>query len=183
MNLVLNQTVLKSSNTNYTVNHYFSNLFIDQWSVDTNYSTYFQLCAPSFCTYMATDRTDLSRAITLFISLYGGLIFIFRLICPFLIDIIMQITCVIKINRHNRMLDLTNTIPVDKFIQWLTKFNLFKRADERAPDKIRQQKITTCFYMILLSSTYPILQLSAKWSVSIIEIGLLPVDFERSFSF
>ncbi|UJR07950.1 hypothetical protein I4U23_012229 [Adineta vaga] len=38
-----------------------------------------QACAPSFCTYNTIERMHLSNAMTLFISLYGGLIIILRL--------------------------------------------------------------------------------------------------------
>lgn len=55
-----------------------------------NYSKYFNSCAPLSCSYTTTDLTNLSHAITLFISLYGGLIIILRLISPIVIRILLK---------------------------------------------------------------------------------------------
>ena len=81
------KSILSSSGQYSSVNNHLHNLFIEEWSTEINYSKYFTECAPSFCKYNATAQIHGSYAITLFISLYGGLISIFRLIAPFLINI------------------------------------------------------------------------------------------------
>ncbi len=63
---------------------------MDEWSTQMNYVKYFHQCAPSRCTYTTTDKINLSYAVTLFISLYGGLIIIFRLISSFLVNILFK---------------------------------------------------------------------------------------------
>jgi len=73
-----------------SVNAYLLDLFMDDWSTQMNYLKYFHQCAPSRCTYTTTDKINLSYAITLFISLYGGLIIIFRLISSFLVNILFK---------------------------------------------------------------------------------------------
>ncbi|CAF4048764.1 unnamed protein product [Adineta steineri] len=84
-------SVLTSKQKNATVIDYLNDLFIEEWSIEMNYSKYFDECAVSYCTYTTTDRNDFTYAITLSISLYGGLIVIFRLIAPFLISIAMKL--------------------------------------------------------------------------------------------
>lgn len=84
-------SLLTSKQQNVSVNDYFNNLFIESWSTHINYSKYFEKCAPAYCTYTTTDQTSLSYAVTLFISLYGGLIIIFRFLVPFLIKVLLKI--------------------------------------------------------------------------------------------
>jgi len=83
-------SILSSNNQNVSVNDHLQDLFIDEWLLQMNYSKYFDQCAPSFCIYTTTDEHKLSYAITLFISLYGGLIIILRLITSFLVDISLK---------------------------------------------------------------------------------------------
>ncbi|CAF1633602.1 unnamed protein product, partial [Adineta steineri] len=83
-------SVLTSKQQNLSVNDYFNNLFIEEWLPQINYSEYFNECQPSVCTYTATDRANISYAITLFISLYGGLVIILRLIASFLVSVSLK---------------------------------------------------------------------------------------------
>ncbi|CAF3974147.1 unnamed protein product [Adineta steineri] len=80
-------SVLSSKQEKHSVNDYMKDLFIEEWSTKMNYSNYFDQCNASLCTYITKDQTNFYSAITLFISLYGGLTIILRLIVPFLINI------------------------------------------------------------------------------------------------
>ena len=91
MNIRWTDTVLSSKQGNISVYEHLLNLFVEEWSAEMNYSKYFDDCSPSLCTYTTTDRTNLSYAITLMISLYGGLIILLRLISPFLIHLFFKI--------------------------------------------------------------------------------------------
>ena len=113
-------------------------LFATNWSSNLNYSRYFDQCSPSMCTYTTTTRTVLSYAITLFISLYGGLIIILRLISSYIIDLFVKCT-----NRANNADEF-------KLIEWIKRLNLFKKAAERTDEATKRQRIITRFYLILL---------------------------------
>ena len=130
----LSNYVLQFENTNRTVHNHLSNLFIEQWIPKLNYSNYFNNCNPSICTYTTTDIIDDSYAVSLFISLYGGLIIILRLISPVLIKIVFKF----KSQSRNR-----------DFIRWLKQVNLFKNVQKRTEQDIKQQKITSYIYLIL----------------------------------
>ncbi|UJR34644.1 hypothetical protein I4U23_027421 [Adineta vaga] len=90
IHLDLNNSVLTSLVENHSVNDHFRDLFVKERSITINYSKYFDHCSPSLCTYTTTDRTDISSAITLFISLYGGLVIILRFMVPSLIHSVMN---------------------------------------------------------------------------------------------
>jgi hypothetical protein len=90
MNFNATESLLYSKQQNTTLNDHLLDLFIEEWSIKINYSKYFDDCAPSFCSYTITDQNNLSYAVTLFISLYGGLIIILRLIASFLIKISLK---------------------------------------------------------------------------------------------
>jgi hypothetical protein len=93
MGLNLTSYVLSSKQQKVSVNDLLSHLFIEEWSTKINYSQYFDECAPLSCTYKTADKTNFSHAITLFISLYGGLIIILRLITPFLVKVWLKLKC------------------------------------------------------------------------------------------
>ncbi|UJR06972.1 hypothetical protein I4U23_011260 [Adineta vaga] len=82
--------VLSSNKALVTVKNLLSNLFILNWSIKTNYLEYFNKCSPLHCTYTKTDQMNPSYVITLFISLYGGLIIILRLITTFLVKVVLE---------------------------------------------------------------------------------------------
>ena len=138
----LSDYVLQFENTNRTVHNHLSNLFIEQWITKLNYSNYFNNCNPSICTYTTTDIIDYSYAVGLFISLYGGLIITLRLISPVLIKLVFKI----KYQSRNRNL-----------IQWLKQVNLFKNAQKRTEQDIKQQKITSYIYLILFLTSIIVL--------------------------
>ncbi|CAF1195281.1 unnamed protein product [Adineta steineri] len=79
-------SVLTSKQQNLSFNDYLNELLIDEWSPKINYSKYFDQCHPSFCTYTTAHRSKFIYGITLFISLYGGLIMILRLTTSFIVN-------------------------------------------------------------------------------------------------
>ena len=152
MNLNLSDYVLLSNKTNRTLHNHLSNLFIDEWKTTLNYSAYLKNCNPSTCTYTVTNTINYSYTITLFISLYGGLILILRSISSFLINILSKLRC-----RSTNRISLQRPfaswkMSLQKCVEWIKQLNLFKVANKRTEDDIKQQKLTTRVYLILLSS-------------------------------
>ncbi|CAF1199869.1 unnamed protein product [Adineta ricciae] len=141
---------LNQTNFNWSVPLAFSNrkkvplnilltdLFVEEWSTEINYFTYFLKCSSKFCTYTETNQANVAYTITLLISLYGGLTIILRLISNYLINISL------KVERR-------------KFLTWIKQLNLFKLANERTDEDIEQQRIITRVYFILLTGSIIIL--------------------------
>ncbi|CAF1497941.1 unnamed protein product, partial [Adineta steineri] len=153
MNFHANDSILNSRHENKSVNKYLNNLFIMNWSPEIDYTKYFHQCSPSNCTYSKKDQTELSHGITLFISLYGGLIIILRLIASWSIDILSKIKCCSR--KRNPNSDENGKIL--KFIESVKRLNLFKNVNDRTETGIKQQKIITCVYLILLTGSICIL--------------------------
>ena len=93
MNVNWADLILSSKQQNVSLYNHLLNLFIDQWSIEVNYSKYFSECAPSSCTYTTTNYNSIYYAITLLLSLYGGLIVILRLIAPLLVNVLLKLKC------------------------------------------------------------------------------------------
>ncbi|UJR17370.1 hypothetical protein I4U23_004265 [Adineta vaga] len=150
MNLNRSEIVLDFTESNHNVNSYLLDLFIDKWTTEMNYSQYFHLCSPLFCTYITKDQIDIMNAVTLFISIYGGFTIVLRLIASFLIDVSW------KIRNHfsNTSNAMRQIIQLRKFVHWLKQLNLFKQLHQRTEKDVKRQKITTRVYLILLCSLF-----------------------------
>ncbi|CAF1305597.1 unnamed protein product [Adineta ricciae] len=150
----LNQTnfnwsssILSAKHDNKTVLDYFQTLFIESWISNTNYSAYFDQCSPSKCTYSTTTRAHLSYAITFLISLYGGLIIILRLFVSYLIDILFKF---LHHQKHASESSGEQSLYTCKLVQLLKQLNLFKNVNHRTESSLKQQRIITRVYLILL---------------------------------
>ena len=94
---------------------------------------------------------NISYAMTLLISLYGGLIIILRLVAISLVKIILDFW-----NRSAHRRIQQNTIR-QRLIRSIKTLNLFKDTNARTQDDVKQQKIITYVYLILLTSTFLII--------------------------
>ncbi|CAF1146722.1 unnamed protein product [Adineta steineri] len=88
-------STLISKQQNLSFNDYLNDLLIDEWLPKPNYSKYFDHCNPSFCTYTKTHQAEFIYAITLFISLYGGLVMILRLMASFIMNISLKVSFIL----------------------------------------------------------------------------------------
>ena len=120
--------------------NYLKVLFIEEWSSHIDFSSYFNCCSPSMCTYTITGRTNLLSVLTLFISLYGGLTIMLRLIASYSLSIVFNLKTRSG-HQHQKLLTTVKSIK---------KFNLFKNIHDRTQDGVRQQQIITRIYFILL---------------------------------
>lgn len=149
MNLNSSNLILESENRNITVNDHISNLFVDEWSHEMNYSSYFDECFPLSCSYRIRDRKSLSYAITIFISLYGGLIVTLRFVSWLFIRILFQIRKYTNRERTtNRQIESVKSYSI-KLMKWVQKVNLFKHPDRRSENELYQQKLITRIYFVL----------------------------------
>ncbi|CAF1639407.1 unnamed protein product, partial [Adineta ricciae] len=146
-NINWTNSTLTSQHDNHSVLHYFENLFIKTWLPSMNYAAYFNQCSPSMCTYTTTDNRSLSYTITLFISLYGGLIIILRSVASYSIDILFK--CTHRQNNSNENLRHRNRNMFKTFTS-IKEMNFFKNINDRTAKGITQQKIITRVYLILL---------------------------------
>jgi len=113
--------------------------------------------------------------LTLFVSLYGGLVITLRLITPFLMKIILKMKEKLKNpnnNSGNRDLSLT-------FVQSMKRLNLFKMANQRAETDIEQQRLITRLYLTLLIGKFP----SNEFKITAVLIFFVIYRFNYNFTF
>ncbi|CAF1642375.1 unnamed protein product, partial [Adineta steineri] len=60
-------------------------VFIENWSTAINYSSYFDQCSSSSCSYTYIERVNLLYTVTLISGIYGGLSLILKWLCPMII--------------------------------------------------------------------------------------------------
>ena len=132
---------------NVSVSDLLFSLFVENQTTDIDYLKYFQQCSPSSCTYTFADQTDFTYGITLFISLYGGLIIILRLLAPFLVKIILEP------KHYSRTVNTARAGRLIGFVQSMQRLNLFKKSDDQSETSIRQQKLTTRVYLLFLTGS------------------------------
>jgi len=77
--------------SNTTVDDLLNELLIESWNEVSNFTNYYQICAPLTCTYSFNRRFNLLYVILTLISLFGGLKIITYFSAPFIVGVIRQI--------------------------------------------------------------------------------------------
>ncbi|CAF1442866.1 unnamed protein product [Adineta steineri] len=85
-------SIINSSySINTTIAELVDNLFIEDWNIKINYTSYFEQCSPSLCSYNYIQRFNILHIVTTLIGLQGGLAMVLEWICPKIIRIIVKI--------------------------------------------------------------------------------------------
>ncbi|CAF4038041.1 unnamed protein product [Rotaria sp. Silwood2] len=75
---------------NTTINEIFSQLFIEDWINSSNFTSYYERCAPLQCTYTIKKRFDIAYMLATMLGFYGGLSTILEIILPPLVKTASQ---------------------------------------------------------------------------------------------
>ncbi|CAF1079605.1 unnamed protein product [Adineta ricciae] len=143
-----NSSLSSEDRTSRSVYEYLNDLFVRNWSTEIDYEKYYLECSPSMCIYSTIERTETIHALTIFISLYGGLVIIFRIVSSLSIDILVKWKCCSKSTHRNSTVEQKNS--VSRLVQAIKIFNLFKQINDRTEESIKLQRIITRVYVILL---------------------------------
>ena len=111
------------------------------------------------CLYTKSEKSDFLYGITLFISLYGGLTIILRLVSSYLINIYFKFKY--RSNQFSSKFSFSKIKQTFSYkiflfcqdamkIQSMKQLNLFKNIYRRTPDDIKRQRIATRTYLICL---------------------------------
>ena len=76
---------------NTTIIDLISTLFVQNWSRQINYSSYFQQCSPSMCSYTYIQEINSLYTLTLLLGFFGGLSIVLKWICPIIVRIVAKI--------------------------------------------------------------------------------------------
>ncbi|UJR29494.1 hypothetical protein I4U23_010707 [Adineta vaga] len=88
---VLSSTNKSRFSINTNIDKLIDELFIEEWNIIINYSSYFSQCLPMICSYNYIQQYDILYSITMLFGLQGGLTIVLQWICPKLIQIIYRI--------------------------------------------------------------------------------------------
>ncbi|CAF3664549.1 unnamed protein product [Adineta steineri] len=117
----------------------FKEMMIEQWNPSISYRSFFESCAPTYCTYSQRMRTEnfLGVIVTL-IGMIGGIIVSLRFVTPYLVKIIIALLKKLKKNRqqqeqvHQSYFNRTKII-IQNMIKLLSKtllqLNIFQPSD------------------------------------------------------
>ena len=101
----LNLSIFSRFTPNNTGQDLVENGFQEEWSLSTNYSHFFSICAAHQCDYSISQRKNTVETVTLILGLYGGLTLILRFIVPRFVGIISNTPCIAWF-RKDRVLPL-----------------------------------------------------------------------------
>ncbi|CAF0808012.1 unnamed protein product [Adineta steineri] len=84
----LNATAPSQFRVNTTVNTLFEQLFVETWQNSSNFTRYYNACHPEACSYTYTQRGNFLYAMTMLLSLIGGLTTVLGILVPLLVKFI-----------------------------------------------------------------------------------------------
>ncbi|CAF0804742.1 unnamed protein product [Adineta steineri] len=101
----LNAAAASSFRVNTTVNTLFEQLFVETWQNSSNFTSYYNACHLEACSYTYTQPGNLLYAMTMLLSLIGGLTTVLGILVPLLVKFIcgLLIKC-----RGNAVLTIEN---------------------------------------------------------------------------
>lgn len=105
----LSSTNLRRFSENTTITELVNNLFVENWSTKMNYSSYYEQCAPSLCSYISVENFNVLYSVTVILGIQGGLTIVLKWLCPKLIRIGA------KLHRHRKN-RITPVDPVNSLV-------------------------------------------------------------------
>ncbi|UJR11700.1 hypothetical protein I4U23_015881 [Adineta vaga] len=95
----MNSTYPSRFRLNSSIIDIIDQLFVEQWKINISYASFYQQCAPMYCSYTFDERHDAIYIFTRLLAIYGGLTAVLRLITPYIINIIFSVTNRCRNNR------------------------------------------------------------------------------------
>lgn len=104
----LYNSTLSNFPPNSSISLITKNIMIEHWNPSYSYKHFYDLCAPSYCTYSERTRTrTITGAITALVSMLGGLVVSLRLITPHLVKLFNRLLSK-KVKKQEQQLQLGN---------------------------------------------------------------------------
>lgn len=86
---ILNQFLPSRFITTTKIKSLIEHLFLEEISNKTRYNDYYDLCAPTYCSYTYSSKFDAIYILTMFMALYGGLGVGLRIIISYVINMLI----------------------------------------------------------------------------------------------
>lgn len=88
----LDNTVKSRFSLNSPMKELVFDMFMEDWSVNISYASYFDQCQPKSCSYVILEGPDFISVISIILGLYSGLRVILRLLSPLMIHAATRIS-------------------------------------------------------------------------------------------
>jgi len=93
---VVNVTSMNSSlpsrfQTNTYIVDIIDELFVEEWTININYSLFYQQCSPTHCSFIIRKSNTFLYILTQILAFYGGLTVSLRFIIPYIIQLASRI--------------------------------------------------------------------------------------------
>jgi hypothetical protein len=92
----MNISAINVSNENHfkrntPIQNIVDELFVEKWQINSFYSTFYNQCAPIYCSYKTKKNDYVFFTISKVLGLYGGLTFALRFTIPIVVELIFKI--------------------------------------------------------------------------------------------
>lgn len=86
---------------NISIKTILQDMMIERWNISRSYNSFYESCAPIYCTYSQTIRTKTIFGVLLtLISMIGGLIVSLRIITPHIVKFLIFLLAIMKRKRQ-----------------------------------------------------------------------------------
>ncbi|CAF4106479.1 unnamed protein product [Adineta steineri] len=165
----LNPRSDRRSSPNTTLDNIVSQLFIEDWTNTTSFSSYYHQCAPDQCTYTYEQRFNRVYIIAIVFEIVGGLSVALNIFIPLLVILLRRIY---HLCRRRRLVRVPTEVTVETSIgrklslrvariqHSLRKMNFYKKISRNSPSEqlqtadhilvVQRQQIATRFYTVFL---------------------------------
>ena len=159
-------------------------LTIENWNPSASFQRFFDACRPISCSFTYQARPKFFLILSIIIGIIGGLNKLLRLICPFLVRLIIRTNE--QDTSQSQNADVTIQHPRlhrmrRRFQHFITSLNLFD-IESNDPQIIHMERISTWVYIALLTITLSIFTIYTALDTDI-DIGRIAVsslaDYEQ----
>ena len=155
---------LRRFNVSSTLDVITNEIFVNRWNVSMSYRRFYEQCRPDRCTYILVQQNSIWITLTIVFGLIGGLMKILQVLVPRLVQGIFTIQSRCRHRAANSELITTNNsrrFSCQDVLSRLYQLNLFPSDNPTADNEhiIREQKLSTRVFLILLISSLVILTL------------------------
>ncbi|CAF3929747.1 unnamed protein product [Rotaria sp. Silwood1] len=141
---MLNSTIPSRFNSSTLFSSMVEELMVENWTNLISYDSYFNQCAPQYCTYSVTQRGDILFLVTILLGLFGGLNVSLKLLIPFLVQLGSWLST------HRRRCCYAFRRNLSEFHSRLVQLNLFYNRYKSSEITLQRERYSTRLYLIFL---------------------------------
>ncbi|CAF1537727.1 unnamed protein product, partial [Adineta ricciae] len=142
-----------------TIETLVEDLFVENWTDEVNYMSYFRQCQPNSCVYETNERASNLFIFTSLLGLYGGLSVVLLFLIPYVVNYIMILFRTKPNAPHiEQPTTIDNTSSkvrrlMKQIWESIVDLNIFRSLQKNTVSDQYQQRWSTRLYILLLALT------------------------------